>query len=58
MAGIFWGALIVSLIENGLVVMRIPYFWSYTVFGIVIVGSAIFSAVIGERRGSIGRETE
>ena len=28
MAGIFWGALIVSLIENGPLVMRIPYFWT------------------------------
>ncbi|MCX7038111.1 MAG: hypothetical protein NT005_03110 [Spirochaetes bacterium] len=32
MAGIFWAVLIVSLIESGLLVMRIPYFWAYTVF--------------------------
>jgi hypothetical protein len=30
MAGIFWAVLIVSLIESGLLVMRIPYFWAYT----------------------------
>jgi|APFre7841882654_1041346.scaffolds.fasta_scaffold65353_2 hypothetical protein len=32
MAGIFWGVLIVSLSESGLLVKRIPYFWAYTVF--------------------------
>ena len=56
-AGIFWGALIISLIENGLLVMRIPYFWTYTVFGVVIVGSAILSAFLDKRRSSLGRET-
>jgi simple sugar transport system permease protein len=56
-AGIFWGALIISLIENGLMVMRIPYFWTYTVFGIVIVGSAILSAFLIKRRGRFGKET-
>jgi ribose/xylose/arabinose/galactoside ABC-type transport system permease subunit len=57
MAGIFWGALIISLIENGLMVLRIPYFWTYTVFGVVIVGSVILSAFIGQRRAGFGRES-
>ncbi|MFZ4615498.1 MAG: ABC transporter permease [Rectinemataceae bacterium] len=56
-AGIFWGALIVSLIENGLLVMRIPYFWTYTVFGVVIVGAAILSAYMVKKRAGFGRES-
>ena len=57
MAGVFWGALTVSLIENALAVLRIPYFWSYTVFGVVIVASVVATAVFARRRGSVGRET-
>jgi simple sugar transport system permease protein len=57
MAGIFWGALIVSLIENGLLVMRIPYFWTYTVFGVVIVGSAVLSAFLVKKRAGFGKES-
>jgi len=58
MAGIFWGALIVSLIENGLLIMRIPYFWTYTVFGVVIVGAVILSAFLGKKRSGFGREMD
>jgi simple sugar transport system permease protein len=58
MAGIFWGALIISLIENALMVLRIPYFWTYTVFGVVIVGSVILSAFLGQRRAGFGRESD
>ena len=57
MAGIFWGALMVSPIENGLLVMRIPYFWTYTVFGLVIVGSAILSTFLSRQRAGFGRES-
>ena len=52
--GVFWGALIISLIENGLVVLRIPYYWTFTIFGIVLVASAIISLYIDKKRLSIG----
>ncbi len=52
--GIFWGALIISVIENGLVVMRIPYAWTFTVFGVVIVSSVIISNIIEQRRIEFG----
>ena len=55
-AGVFWGALIISIIENGLVVMRIAYAWTYTIFGIVLVGSVILSIFIEQRRLMMGAE--
>lgn len=56
MLGIFWGALIISIIENGLVIMRISYSWTYTVFGVVIVSSVIISLFIEKKRLGIGAE--
>jgi ABC-type xylose transport system permease subunit len=53
---VFWGALIISIIENGLVVMRIAYAWTYTIFGIVLVGSVILSIFIEQRRLMVGAE--
>lgn len=50
MAGIFIGALTISVIENGLVVMRIPYFWTYVVFGLVILFSVLSSMYIEKRQ--------
>ncbi|MEA1964075.1 MAG: ABC transporter permease [Candidatus Aerophobetes bacterium] len=50
MAGIFLGALIISVIENGLVVLRISYFWTYVVFGLVIVFSVLSSRYLERRR--------
>jgi len=58
MFGIFLGALIISAIENGLVIMRLPYSWTYTIFGIVIVSSVIFSLYIEKKRLSIGKESQ
>ncbi|MGQ9615286.1 MAG: ABC transporter permease [Spirochaetota bacterium] len=54
MAGIFWGALIISIIENGLVILRIPYYWTFTVFGVVIVSSVIISLYIEQKRLTMG----
>ncbi len=50
MAGIFLGAFAISVIENGLVVLRIPYFWTYTVFGLVIVFSVLSSMYIEKQK--------
>ena len=50
MVGIFLGALTISVIENGLVVMRIPYFWTYIVFGLVIISSVLFSLYLERRK--------
>jgi simple sugar transport system permease protein len=50
MVGIFIGALTISVIENGLVVMRIPYFWTYVVFGLVILFSVLSSMYIEKKQ--------
>ena len=50
MAGIFLGVVIISVIENGLVVLRIPYFWTYVVFGLVIISSVLLSRYLEKRR--------
>ena len=50
MAGIFLGAFAISVIENGLVVLRIPYFWTYTVFGLVIVFSVLSSMYLEKQK--------
>ena len=50
MVGIFLGALTISVIENGLVVSRIPYFWTYIVFGLVIISSVLLSLYLERRK--------
>lgn len=54
--GIFWGALVISIIENGLIFLRINYWWTFTVFGVIIVGTAILSQFIEGRRIMMGVE--
>lgn len=49
MVGIFLGALIIIIIENALVLVRLPYEWTYMVFGVVIVFSVLLDLFI-ERR--------
>ena len=49
MVGIFLGALIIIIIENALVLVRLPYEWTYMVFGLVIVFSVVLDLLI-ERR--------
>jgi len=51
-AGVFWGAMSISLIENGLVMMRIPYWWTFTVFGGIIILSVIVSKLVEARRAA------
>jgi simple sugar transport system permease protein len=58
MAGIFLGTLIISVIENGLVVLRIPYYWTFVIFGIVIVSSVIISSLMEQKRLTIGIERD
>jgi simple sugar transport system permease protein len=55
-AGIFWGALIISAIENGLVILRLPYHWTYIIFGLVIVSSVVINAFIEQKRLTMGAE--
>ena len=50
MAGVFLGALTISVIENGLVILRIPYFWTYIVFGLVIISSVVSSLYLERRK--------
>jgi len=54
MTGIFLGAFTISVIENGLVVLRIPYFWTYVVFGLVIIFSVLSSMYMERRKLSHG----
>ena len=52
--GVFWGALIISIIQNGLVVLRIPYYWTFTIFGVILIFSAIISLYLDKKRLSVG----
>jgi simple sugar transport system permease protein len=49
MIGIFLGALIIIVIENALVLARLPYEWTYMAFGLVILFSVLLDLLI-ERR--------
>jgi ribose/xylose/arabinose/galactoside ABC-type transport system permease subunit len=46
MLGIFLGALIIMIIENALVIARLPYEWTYMAFGLVIMFSVLLDLVI------------
>lgn len=50
MTGIFLGALIITVIENALALLRLPYEWTYAVFGLVIVLSVLLDMLIERRR--------
>lgn len=50
MAGIFWGAYIIIVLENGLVVMRIPNDYTYIVYGIIIVSSVVLHSFLEKKR--------
>ncbi|MGQ9473224.1 MAG: ABC transporter permease [Candidatus Caldatribacteriaceae bacterium] len=55
MLGIFLGATTISVIENGLVVLRIPYFWTYVFFGLVILISVLSSMYIEKKQRELHR---
>lgn len=46
MVGIFLGALIIMIIENALVIARLPYEWTYMAFGFVIMFSVLLDLII------------
>jgi simple sugar transport system permease protein len=50
MTGIFLGALIITVIENALVLLRLPYEWTYIVFGLVIIFSVLLDIFMEKRR--------
>ncbi len=56
MMGVFWGALVIAIIENGLIFMRIQYWWTFTIFGVIIVSTAIISRYFDQRRTMLGAE--
>jgi len=47
---------VISIIENGLIFMRINYWWTFTVFGVIIVSTAIISKYLEKRRIMMGAE--
>jgi predicted ABC-type sugar transport system permease subunit len=49
---VFWGAMSIALIENGLVMLRIDYWWTFTVFGGIIIFSVIISKLTDGRRAA------
>jgi len=49
MVGIFLGALIIIVIENALVLARLPYEWTFMVFGMVILFSVLLDLFIEKR---------
>jgi len=49
MFGIFLGALIIIVIENALVLARLPYEWTYMAFGLVILFSVLLDLLIEKR---------
>ncbi len=49
MIGIFLGALIIIVIENALVLARLPYEWTFMVFGVVILFSVLLDLLIEKR---------
>jgi simple sugar transport system permease protein len=55
-AGAFWGGMVVAIIENGLVLLRIQYWWTFTIFGFIIVASGIISRYIEQKRLTMGGE--
>jgi simple sugar transport system permease protein len=50
MVGIFCGTLIIVVIENALTMLRIPYSWTYVVFGLVIIFSVLSNFYMERRR--------
>jgi len=50
MVGIVCGTLIIVVIENALTSLRIPYSWTYVVFGLVILSSVLFDMYLERRR--------
>ncbi len=50
MGGIFLGGLIIIVIENALTVGRLPYEWTYMVYGLVIMFAALLDLYIESRK--------
>ncbi len=50
MLGILIGAFIIVIIENALVIARLPYEWTYMIFGIIILFSVSLDLFIERRR--------
>ncbi|MEW5813866.1 MAG: ABC transporter permease [Spirochaetota bacterium] len=50
MAGIFLGALIIIVIENALTIARLPYEWTYMVYGLVLMIAALLDLFIENRK--------
>lgn len=56
--GVFWGAMVISIIENGLILLRVPYYWTFTIFGVVIISSVLISQIIERKRLTMGAALE
>jgi simple sugar transport system permease protein len=52
MIGIFLGAAVIVIIENALVLLRIPYDWSYTLFGLIIILSVLLDRFVFSKNPS------
>ena len=50
MIGIFFGALVIVVIENALIVARLAYEWTYMAFGLIILVAALLDVFVEKRR--------
>jgi simple sugar transport system permease protein len=48
--GIFLGAILVPIIENGLVLLRVQYYWVYMFYGVIILFFVLLDTFIGRKR--------
>ena len=54
MVGIFLGACIIVVIENALTIARLPYEWTFMVYGLVVLVSALLDLFIEKQKTKAG----
>jgi simple sugar transport system permease protein len=50
MVGIFIGGMIIIIIENALTVGRLPYEWTYMIYGLVIMFASLLDLYIEKQK--------
>ena len=50
MPGIFLGALIIIVIRNSLTILRLPYEWTFMVYGAIVLLSALLDLFIEKKK--------
>ncbi len=47
--GAFVGALIISMLNNGLTMLNVPYYFQYVTKGVVVISAVMLAVVLGQR---------